>query len=111
MLGFATIAPLVSLLLVALVQMASIVWTREIVAEKLRESVANAARRGGSSSSAYAEFSDTLSDLRIPIRHVQWSEVPLAGESMYEVTVEIVPPGITLIPGISTSVSASAVIE
>lgn len=112
LLSFVAIAPLVALLLVGLVQMAGVVWTREIAAEKLRAAVANAARLGGSASAEFGQLSSDLAGLGIQVRTVRWSQVPMgAGEALYEVTLEVVPAGITLIPNLTTRVSSTAVIE
>lgn len=110
-LGFVAIAPLVSLLLVALVQMAGIVWTREIAAELLRNAVAIAARRGGVATAEYNELVDSLTGLGIQVERVQWSRVSLDGEDIYEVALQVKPAGITLIPELTTTISTTAVIE
>ena len=110
-LGFVAIAPLVALMLTALVQMAGIVWTREIAAELLRNAVALAARRGGSSATEYGELADALTRIGIQIERVQWSRVSLNGEDMYDVSLQLKPAGISLMPGLTTTISTTAVIE
>jgi hypothetical protein len=112
LLGFVMLAPLVALLLVGLVQMAAVVWTREIVAERLRDAVAAGAALGGDPGLEFANLSTALGDSGIEVRQVSWSEVPLgAGENLYEVRLEVLPAGVTLIPGLTTTVSTTAVIE
>lgn len=106
------LAPLVALLLVGLVQMAAVVWTREIVAERLRDAVAKASALGGDPGLAFSNLSAALSASGIEVQSVRWSEVPLgAGENLYEVRLEVLPAGVTLIPGLTTTVSTTAVIE
>ena len=105
-------APLVALILLAVVQMAAVVWTREIVAELLRQSVTGAARLGGNASTAYSELSSNLDSRGIRVQKVTWSEISLgAGEKMFEVTLEVIPPGISLLPNLTTKVSSSVVVE
>ena len=112
LLGFVMLAPLVALLLVGLVQMAAVVWTREIVAERLRDAVAAGAALGGDPGLEFANLSTALGDSGIEVRQVSWSEVSLgAGENLYEVRLEVLPAGVTLIPGLTTTVSTTAVIE
>ena len=110
-LGFLAIAPLISLMLVALVQMAGVVWTREIAAELLRNAVALSARRGGNSAIEYSQLADSLTRLGIHIERVQWSRVSLDEEDIYEVALQVKPAGISLLPRLTTTVSTTAVIE
>ncbi|MEN9711345.1 MAG: hypothetical protein RL441_1337 [Actinomycetota bacterium] len=92
--------------------MAAVVWTREIVAERLRDAVAAGAALGGDPGLEFANLSTALGDSGIEVRQVSWSEVPLgAGENLYEVRLEVLPAGVTLIPGLTTTVSTTAVIE
>ena len=111
MLGFVAIAPLISLMLVALVQMAGVVWTREVAAELLRNAVALSARRGGSAATEYGELADALTRIGIQIERVQWSRVSLNGEDIYDVSLQLKPAGISLMPGLTTTISTTAVIE
>lgn len=106
------LAPLVALLLAGLVQMSAVVWTREIVAERLRAAVARGAALGGDPGAEFGNLSTDLTRRGIEVKSVVWSAVPLgSGEQLYEVRLEVLPAGISMIPGLTTTVSSTAVIE
>ena len=76
-----------------------------------RNAVALSARRGGNSAIEYSQLADSLTRLGIHIERVQWSRVSLDGEDIYEVALQVKPAGISLLPRLTTTVSATAVIE
>lgn len=111
-LGFIAVAPLIGLLLVSVIEMSAIVWTREVVAELLRQEVANSARIGGSIASSRLSLSRRLAEQGIETRSSRWTQESLGGgELLLSATLEVRPRGIALLPSLTTTVSSTAVVE
>ena len=103
---------MVGLLLVSVLEMASVVWTRELVAEHVRASVADASRIGGSATIEQEALAQRLTDEGIQLISMKWSQESIGGgEQLLSATVEVRPPGVALLPALTTTVSASAIKE
>ena len=112
LLGFLAVSPVVGLLLVSVLEMACVVWTRELVAEHVRVAVADAAHSGGSATIQQKELAQKLVDEGIQLISMRWSQESVGGgEQLLSATVEVRPPGVALLPALTTTVSATAIKE
>ena len=112
LLGFLAVAPLVCLLLVSVLEMACVIWTREVVAEQLRMSLASSARVGGSLTRERESMVQVLRDAGIELVSLRWNQESLGGgEQLFSATLEIRPRGVALLPTLTTTVSTTAIKE
>lgn len=112
LLSFIAVAPLVALLLIVVLEMSAVVWTREVASEQLRIAVADAARMGGSITQAQATVVENIAQNGITLVDQKWAQESLGfGEYLISAAIELRPAGIALLPEMTVTVSAQAIKE
>lgn len=112
LLSFIAVAPLVALLLIVVLEMSAVVWTREVAAEQLRIAVADAARTGGSITQVQAAVVEKFAQNGITLVDQKWAQETLgSGEYLISAAIELRPAGIALLPEMTVTVSAQAIKE
>lgn len=104
-------APLIGLLLVTVVEMSGVIWTRELTADLLQRAVASAARLDGSQTAANARFQADARAFGLDVDAISWKQRSLHGKRLLSGVALLRPGGITLLPNLQLRLDSEAVIE
>lgn len=111
LLGFAVVAPIVTLLLIAVLSAASVVWQREIAAEFLRQATSRAARVGADPVACNKWFVERTHELGLRTTRAVWETLAIGTTSVLTARAQLSTDPTAITPNIQLQLYASAVQE